>query len=66
MYSGVEELVKRYPQYINDCKDDGYTPLHIAAANNHADIVALLAAHVSRYVSVLVLQTITCAKNSYH
>ena len=43
--------MKRYPQLINVSKDDGYTPLHVAAVTNHADIVGLLASHVRMSVA---------------
>ena len=43
---GVEELLKWCPQLINASKDDGFTPLHIAAIGGYADVVALLASHV--------------------
>ena len=43
---GVEELIKWYPNTIDTAKKDGFTPLHIAAANGHTDIVSLLASHV--------------------
>ena len=38
----------RCPQHVNAVKiDDGHTALHIAAANDHLDIVCLLASLVS-------------------
>ena len=38
----------RYPQHVNAVKiDDGHTALHIAAANDHLDVVCLLASLVS-------------------
>ena len=30
------------PWVINEQKDDGYTPLHLASLNNHLDVVQLL------------------------
>ena len=44
--SGVEELMKWYPDLINKPRKDGYTPLHIVAANRHTDILTVLASHV--------------------
>ena len=44
--SGVEELMKWYPDLINKARKDGFTALHIAAVNGHTDIVSLLASHV--------------------
>ena len=39
--------MKQFPDEMNYCKiDDGHTALHIAAANNHLDMVCLLAAMV--------------------
>ena len=46
LYSGVEELIKWHPDLINMTKKDGFTPIHIAAANGHTDVVSLLASHV--------------------
>ena len=43
----VEQFVARFPQYLNHQKDDGYSPLHIAVANNHPDIAEFLAQQVS-------------------
>ena len=41
--SGVEQFVGRFPEHVNMIKiDDGHTALHIAAANDHLDIVSLL------------------------
>ena len=46
---GLEQFMKKFPRQVNYCKeDDGHTALHIAAANNHLDIVCLLAAMVCR------------------
>lgn len=45
--SGLEEILRFHPELVNLPKDDGYTPLHIAAANNFADLVSLIASHVS-------------------
>ena len=46
--SGLEEILRFHPELVNLPKDDGYTPLHIAAANNFADLVSLIASHVSK------------------
>lgn len=43
----VEQFVARFPQYLNRQKDDGYSPLHIAVANNHPDVAEFLAQQVS-------------------
>lgn len=41
--SGVEQFISRFPEHVNMIKmDDGHTALHIAAANDHLDIVSLL------------------------
>ena len=46
-YRGLEQFMKTFPDEVNSCKaDDGHTALHIAAANNHLDMVCLLAAMV--------------------
>ena len=37
----------RFPDHVNTIKlDDGHTALHIAAANDHLDLVRLLASVV--------------------
>ena len=33
------------PWVINEQKDDGYTALHLAALNNHVEVVRLLTQH---------------------
>lgn len=44
---GIEQFMLRFPQHVNMVKsDDGHTALHIAAANDHLDIVHLLASMV--------------------
>ena len=48
---GVEELLKWCPQLINASKDNGFTPVHIAAFGGHTDVVALLASHVRDYMT---------------
>ena len=45
--SGLEECLRFYPEQVNVPKEDGYTPLHIAAANNDCDLVSLIASSVS-------------------
>ena len=47
IHRGLEQFMKKLPDEVNSCKaDDGRTALHIAAANNHLDMVCLLAAMV--------------------
>ena len=41
-FRGVEELVSRFPQYADIKDDEGNTPLHVASALGHRDIVTLL------------------------
>ena len=48
LFSGLEEILRFHPELVNLPKDDGYTPLHIAAANNFADLICLIASHVSK------------------
>jgi len=40
-------MIHYHPEHINLKKDDGFSPLHMAALNNQVDLVALLASHVS-------------------
>lgn len=43
----MERFLKDFPGMVNDVKsDDGHTALHIAAANDHLDIVYLLGSMV--------------------
>lgn len=45
--SGMEQFMERCPEHVNMPKeDDGHTALHIAAANNHLDLLRLLASMV--------------------
>ena len=44
---GMEQFMGRFPEHVNMVKaDDEHTALHIAAANDHLDIVRLLASMV--------------------
>lgn len=49
----MEEILRFHPELVNQPKDDGYTPLHIAAANNYADLVSLIASHVSKFYLIV-------------
>lgn len=50
-HRGLEQFLKKYPEEVNSSKlDDGHTALHIAAANDHLDIVCLLAETVGSRV----------------
>ena len=46
-YSALEHFVKKKEDIINIKKDDGYMPLHLAALNDHLDVVTALAEMVS-------------------
>lgn len=43
----IDHFIRRFPTELNILKDDGFTPLHLAAFNNHIDVVTSLAEHVS-------------------
>ena len=43
----IERIITHSPDQINLSRRDGYTPLHICAAQNFPDIVSSLAQHVS-------------------
>ena len=66
LFSGVEEIMKWYPDLIKVAKKDGFTPLHIAAASGHTDVVSLLASHVRtctlflHYIHVSLLASHVC------
>ena len=45
-FRAMEQLLVHFPYLISFQKDDGYSPLHVAAANNNPDIVDLLAQQV--------------------
>lgn len=34
--------MRKFPGYINLRKDDGYAPLHLAAINDHLDVLTAL------------------------
>lgn len=44
LYRAMEIMLERNekPWVVNDQKDDGYTALHLAALNNHTEVVELL------------------------
>ena len=43
-FRGLEYFIERYPEDVRSSQDgDGNTALHSAVANNHLDIVCLLA-----------------------
>ena len=41
--SAIEHFVKKKEDIVNIKKDDGYMPLHLAALNDHLDVVTALA-----------------------
>lgn len=45
--------MKKFPEEVNCKMDDGHTALHIAAANDHLDIVCLLAETVGSHTAVM-------------
>ena len=52
-FSAVERLIEKEPNLVNAKKSDGYTALHIAAINDHADTANILILKVSR-IKVLI------------
>ncbi len=46
----VEHFNRRFVEHINLLKDDGYTPLHLAALNDHLDVVTAFAEVVSDWL----------------
>ena len=38
--------MRKFPDYINIKKDDGFTPLHLAAVNDHLDVATALVDNV--------------------
>ena len=54
VYRGLEQFIeKNRDQVISSRDEDGNTPLHIAAVNNHMDIVCLLCDMVRVHTSSL-------------
>ena len=47
MSRAIEHFVRKQKESINLTKDDGYTPFHLAALNDHLDVVTALAEMVS-------------------
>ena len=46
----MKRFVYQFPQHANlKKKNDGYTPLHLAALNNHLDTVVFLVQQVRNY-----------------
>ena len=52
-FSVMEKLVARAPHLINKGKDDGFTPLHLAAFNNHVGVATVLLQQVGCFVPEL-------------
>lgn len=46
-FSAVDQFIRRHPTKVDIKKDDGYTALHLAALNNHLDVVTSFAELVS-------------------
>ena len=49
----VEQMIIHRPDLINFTKEDGYSPLHMAAANNRVDIADFLAQQVCAMIAVI-------------
>ena len=43
----MERFIQKFPQHVNIKKDDGYTPLHLSALNDHLDVLTALLESVS-------------------
>ncbi len=57
----MEHFNRKYVEHVNLKKDDGYTPLHLAALNDHLDVVTAFAEVVSDPgPSVYTLHTVEC------
>ena len=41
--------MRKFPDLINIMKDDGFTPLHLAATNDHLDVLTAIVDHVRMY-----------------
>lgn len=53
-YRGIEQFIGRFPEHVNMIKmDDGHSALHIAAANDHLDIVSLLSSLVKGQITLI-------------
>lgn len=60
LHRGVEQLIGRFPDQVNVIKmDDGHSALHIAAANNHLDIVSLLSSMVGLNMALYTMYVYT-------
>lgn len=61
--SATAKLLAKLPDLIKTTKKDGFSALHIAAANNHKDIVETLISKV--YILAYLFLTISyfCGKN---
>ena len=51
--SGMEEILRFYPQHINQKKDDGFTTFHIAATNDQAAVFTYMASFVSAIIIIV-------------
>ena len=48
-YRAIEHFVRKQRESVNITKDDGYVPLHLAALNDHLDVVTALAEMVPKH-----------------
>ena len=46
---------------MNIVKDDGFTPLHLSAINNHIDVVTSFAEHVSYIGGIWLIIVLQCS-----
>ena len=53
--SAIEHFVRKRQESVNITKDDGYMPLHLAALNDHLDVVTALAEMVSHLYPVYLI-----------
>lgn len=47
--SAMERFIQKFTEHVNIKKDDGFTPLHLSALNDHLDVLTALLESVSLF-----------------
>ena len=46
--------MRKFPEHVNIQKDDGFTPLHLSAVNDHLDVLTALVDNVRMYIRTMI------------
>ena len=51
----MERFIQKFTEHVNIKKDDGFTPLHLSALNDHLDVLTALLESVSLSIYLVVV-----------